>query len=53
MQVSLAEGGEGLGSGWGRQRALELLDEADFDVLDVVDAPMMLTTQSLFVSRPR
>lgn len=53
MQVSLAEGGEGLGSAWGRQRALELLDEAGFDVVDVVDAPMMLTTQSLFVSRPR
>lgn len=30
MTVSLADGGEGLGTMWGRQKALELLNEAGF-----------------------
>ena len=31
MSVSLANGGPGLGAVWGRQKALEMLDEAGFD----------------------
>jgi ubiquinone/menaquinone biosynthesis C-methylase UbiE len=31
MTVSLADGGEGLGTMWGRQKALELLKEAGFE----------------------
>ena len=35
MTVSLAYGGEGLGTCWGRQKALELLAEAGFRDVDV------------------
>jgi 2-polyprenyl-3-methyl-5-hydroxy-6-metoxy-1,4-benzoquinol methylase len=35
MTVSLAQGGEGLGTMWGEQRALELLAEAGFRNVDV------------------
>lgn len=35
MTVSLAHGGEGLGTMWGRERALELLAEAGFTVDEV------------------
>lgn len=35
MTVSLAQGGEGLGTMWGEQRALELLAEAGFGNVDV------------------
>jgi SAM-dependent methyltransferase len=35
MTVSLAYGGEGLGTCWGRQKALELLAEAGFTDVDV------------------
>lgn len=35
MTVSLADGGEGLGTMWGRQKALELLKEAGFAETDI------------------
>jgi 2-polyprenyl-3-methyl-5-hydroxy-6-metoxy-1,4-benzoquinol methylase len=39
MTVSLAEGGAGLGTGWGEQMALALLSDAGFGPVDVHDAP--------------
>src|SRR5215207_4031156 len=39
MTVSLAEGGAGLGTGWGEQSALRLLSEAGFGHVEVYDAP--------------
>ena len=53
MQVSLAEGGEGLGTAWGEQRARELLDEAGLEVRAVGDVPGTLMPQRLFVASPR
>jgi 2-polyprenyl-3-methyl-5-hydroxy-6-metoxy-1,4-benzoquinol methylase len=39
MTVSLAEGGAGLGTGWGEQVALAMLDDAGFGPVEVHDAP--------------
>jgi SAM-dependent methyltransferase len=39
MTVSLAEGGAGLGTGWGEQVARRLLAEAGFGDVEVYDAP--------------
>ena len=39
MTVSLAQGGEGLGTMWGQQRARELLAEAGFGEVDVQQVP--------------
>lgn len=39
MTVSLAYGGEGLGTMWGKQKALELLKEAGFRNTDVKEVP--------------
>lgn len=39
MTVSLALGGEGLGTAWGEQMALELLAEAGFDDVQVKEVP--------------
>ena len=39
MTVSLAEGGEGLGTAWGEQMARRFLAEAGFTSVEVVDAP--------------
>lgn len=39
MTVSLAEGGTGLGTAWGEQKAREMLGEAGFTSIDVVAAP--------------
>ena len=39
MTVSLAEGGAGLGTGWGEQVALGLLSDAGFGPVEVHDAP--------------
>jgi hypothetical protein len=39
MTVSLAEGGAGLGTGWGEQVALRLLADAGFSPVEVHDAP--------------
>jgi ubiquinone/menaquinone biosynthesis C-methylase UbiE len=39
MTVSLAQGGEGLGACWGREKALEMLVEAGFPAPDVSKLP--------------
>jgi hypothetical protein len=39
MTVSLAEGGAGLGAEWGEQRARQMLAEAGFNRVEVVDSP--------------
>ncbi len=39
MTVSLAHGGAGLGTGWGEQAALRLLDEAGFGDVTVETVP--------------
>lgn len=39
MTVSLAQGGEGLGAMWGRERALELLHKAGFEEVEVHRLP--------------
>ena len=39
MTVSLAHGGAGLGTGWGQQTALRLLDEAGFGEVTVQQTP--------------
>lgn len=39
MTVSLAQGGEGLGAMWGRERAMELLQEAGFTSVQVHQLP--------------
>lgn len=35
MSVSLAQGGEGLGTMWGREKAQELLQEAEFENIEI------------------
>ena len=35
MTVSLAQGGEGLGTMWGREKATELLTEAGFSQVQI------------------
>jgi hypothetical protein len=35
MPVSLLEGGAGLGTGWGRQRACRMLDDAGFAAVSI------------------
>ena len=39
MTVSLAEGGTGLGTAWGEQKARQMLADAGFTSIEVVDAP--------------
>jgi SAM-dependent methyltransferase len=39
MTVSLAEGGTGLGTAWGEERARQMLAEAGFTQVEVVEAP--------------
>jgi 2-polyprenyl-3-methyl-5-hydroxy-6-metoxy-1,4-benzoquinol methylase len=39
MTVSLAEGGAGLGTAWGEQTARQMLEDAGFTRIEVVDAP--------------
>ncbi len=39
MSVSLAQGGEGLGTMWGREKARELLREAGFTAINVHELP--------------
>lgn len=39
MTVSLAEGGTGLGTAWGEQKARDMLGEVGFTSIEVVDAP--------------
>jgi SAM-dependent methyltransferase len=51
MQVSLAEGGEGLGTAWGVQLALQLLGEAGFGDVVVVDPPESDLLNVIYVCR--
>lgn len=39
MQVGLVDGGAGLGTMWGRQKALEMLAEAGFNAVEVCEIP--------------
>jgi hypothetical protein len=39
MSVSLAEGGAGLGTLWGKEKALEMMGEAGFDHVSVHELP--------------
>jgi hypothetical protein len=39
MTVSLANGGVGLGTAWGEQRALHMLADAGFDDITVQPSP--------------
>ena len=52
MPVSLAEGGAGLGTGWGEQVALALLSDAGFGPVDVHDAPGDPATRSSLRTDP-
>jgi len=52
MQVSSADGGEGLGTAWGLQKAHELLAEAGFTVEDLVDTPPTEMMNVIYVCRP-
>lgn len=49
MQVSLAEGGEGLGAAWGVERAESLLREAGFSTVKRVPAPASDPVNVIFV----
>ena len=51
MQVSLAEGGEGLGTVWGVELATELLHEAGFSEVTMVGTPDADVTNTMFVCR--
>lgn len=50
MTVSLAEGGTGLGTMWGEQRARAMLADAGFTAVEVSTAPDRVN--SIFVCRP-
>lgn len=52
MQVSLAEGGEGLGTVWGIELAQELLTEAGFGDVSLLDAPPSDLMNVIYVCRP-
>ena len=52
LQVSLAGDGEGLGTAWGRQQAVALLDEAGFSTVDIVDTPPEDPVNVIYVARP-
>jgi len=52
MTVSLAEGGAGLGTGWGEQVARRLLSEAGFGPVDVPDAPRDPSNAIFITHRP-
>lgn len=52
MQVSLAVGGEGLGTAWGRQLAEQLLTEAGFGSVELPETAIPHPVNSLYVCRP-
>jgi SAM-dependent methyltransferase len=52
MQVSLAEGGEGLGSMWGEQVARELLAGAGFSSVEIAEGPPEDFVNAIYVCRP-
>jgi SAM-dependent methyltransferase len=51
MTVSLAQGGDGLGTCWGRQTALRMLDDAGFGDVEVHDLPHDVQN-CYYVARP-
>lgn len=51
MQVSLAEGGAGLGTGWGRQLATQMFEEAGFAQVLIVETPPQDPMNVIFVGR--
>lgn len=51
MQVSLAEGGAGLGTGWGRQLATQMLSDAGFDAVTIYETPPEDPMNAIFVGR--
>lgn len=51
MQVSLAENGAGLGTGWGRQVATRMLAEAGFDAVTIYETPPEDPMNAIFVGR--
>jgi SAM-dependent methyltransferase len=52
MTVSLAEGGAGLGTGWGEQVARRLLADAGFGTVEVHDAPRDTGNAIFVTNRP-
>lgn len=52
LQVSLAGDGEGLGTAWGRQKAVELLGEAGFGDVRVIDTPPEDPVNVIYLARP-
>jgi SAM-dependent methyltransferase len=51
MQVSLADGGEGLGTVWGTEKAVELLAEAGFNDVELVETPETEMMNVIYVCR--
>ena len=52
MQVSLAEGGAGLGTCWGWQQAVELMEAAGFRNVAVVPTPGGDPMNAIFIGHP-
>lgn len=52
MQVSLAQGGEALGTAWGRQTATTLLGEAGFGTVIIIDTPPQDPVHVIYLARP-
>lgn len=51
MQVSLARGGAGLGTAWGRQLAMKMLDEAGFADVTLHETPPSDIANVIFAAR--
>ena len=51
MQVSLAEGGAGLGTCWGRQTAEQMLSDAGFRRVTTIPAPADDPMNAIFTAR--
>ena len=51
MQVSLAEGGAGLGVCWGRQTAIRMLENAGFVEVTIIETPDEDPMNAIFVGR--
>lgn len=51
MTVSLAQGGEGLGTMWGEEKAREMLEEAGFKKVEVTQLPHELMNSYYIVTK--
>lgn len=51
MTVSLAEGGMGLGTMWGQEKALEMLKEAGFSQIEINQLPHDITNNYYVISK--